>query len=487
MRHGSGGAAPIAVLGMRRSVARAGAFASAILWVACSEPTGPPVAAVSIQAPSELVEFDSVILAASLHDASGNAVQRRVTWSSLDPGIVTVSSSGLATARHPGVGRVVASAGTASEAISDTAFIRGVVVFRTVSAGEGHTCAVTSKGSVYCWGSNVNLQLGFLNSGYSRIPVKAPAGPSSLDVTAGWTHSCARTSTAVSCWGRNDAGAFGVGPGFAGTSGHLGMAFSALTAGDAVTCGLVGTDGYCWGQNGFGALGDGTHMDRWSPVPVAGGLALIEVSAGRHKTCAVTTSGAAYCWGLNLGVTPTPVPGGLTFTTISTGGGHTCAVTTAHELYCWGSNGVGQLGRDPQTVFATADPLVVPGGLLFSSVTTGDGHTCGITTSNSAYCWGGNASGALGIGVDTPSVSQPQRVQGTYTSVSAGASHTCAIGPGVQAASVAYCWGQGAIGDSSAARRDVPTRVWGQAQAMQSPVGVTTATRWAVRRSVEPP
>src|SRR5437870_4667396 len=77
---------------------------------------------------------------------------------------------------------------------------------------------------------------------------------------------------------------------------------------------------------------------------------------------ALTTSGAAYCWGdeSNVGllgdgkttggsVVPTPVAGGLTFTTLSAGPSETCGVTTSGAAYCWGYNAFGQLGDGTHT------------------------------------------------------------------------------------------------------------------------------------------
>src|SRR5439155_24488068 len=77
-----------------------------------------------------------------------------------------------------------------------------------------------------------------------------------------------------------------------------------------------------------------------------------------------STTGAAYCWGFNSGgqlgdgtttdrFSPTPVAGGVTFAALSAGnngaGGHTCGVTTSGAAYCWGHNGNGQLGDGTTT------------------------------------------------------------------------------------------------------------------------------------------
>src|SRR5213592_735706 len=74
-----------------------------------------------------------------------------------------------------------------------------------------------------------------------------------------------------------------------------------LSAGSDHTCGVAGSGAaYCWGTNTYGGLGDGTYgNNRLTPVAVSGGLTFAAVSGGALYTCGVTTSGAAYCWGLN--------------------------------------------------------------------------------------------------------------------------------------------------------------------------------------------
>src|SRR5439155_285909 len=153
---------------------------------------------------------------------------------------------------------------------------------------------------------------------------------------------------------------------------------------------------------------------RFSPAPVAGGVAFAALSAGNNGAgghiCGVTTSGAAYCWGHNgngqLGdgtttdrLVPTPVAGGVTFAALSAGGQHTCGVTPSGAAYCWGFNGAGGLGDGTTTQRLV--PTLVAGGVTFAALSAGEAHTCGVTTSGVVYCWGLNGNGQVGDGTTT--------------------------------------------------------------------------------------
>jgi len=170
-------------------------------------------------------------------------------------------------------------------------------------------------------------------------------------------------------------------------------------------CGLD-RDGaaYCWGTNIGGELGSGTTVQNTSvPGPVSGGLSFVGLAAGTNHACALTRDGAAYCWGSNelqeLGtgdtvrrLVPTLVSGGLSFSTLAAGGDHTCGIAKSGAAYCWGGNIYGQLGsgssQNPSGV-----PLAVSGGLTFTAITAGAGHTCAIASSGTVYCWGANSDG----------------------------------------------------------------------------------------------
>ena len=287
------------------------------------------------------------------------------------------------------------------------------LTFATVSAGGGHTCGLTTSGVAYCWGQNVDGQVGDGTTADRTTPVLVSLGLTFAAVSSGWYHTCGVTTSGVAyCWGNNTAGQLGDGTSTSRTTPGLvsgALTFAAVDAGRYHTCGVTtGGVAYCWGNNAAGQLGDGTTTDRTTPVLVSDTGAFSTIAAGHVHSCAVATSGVAYCWGWNLEgqlgdgtlttrTTPVPVSGGLTFAVVSTKNRHTCGVTTNGVAYCWGWNANGQLGDGTFSNIRTT-PRLVSGGLTFAAGSAGGFHTCGVTTSSVAYCWGFNGDGELGDG-----------------------------------------------------------------------------------------
>ena len=92
---------------------------------------------------------------------------------------------------------------------------------------------------------------------------------------------------------------------------------------------------------------------------------------------------------------------------VSAGLSHTCAIKTDGSLWCWGDNGKGQLGLGEGTSVNHPVPTQVidPAGSWYK-VAAGAGHTCGVQTAGSLWCWGDNSKGQLGNG-STVSRSKP--------------------------------------------------------------------------------
>jgi alpha-tubulin suppressor-like RCC1 family protein len=202
-------------------------------------------------------------------------------------------------------------------------------------------------------------------------------------------------------------------------------------------------------------------------------LSFRQISAFEGHTCGVTTSDQAYCWGYNLHgqggngtrvhpqLRPVAVAGGHRFRQVSTGVFHTCGVTVSNQALCWGENHSGQRGDGTTTARAVPTPVV--GGIDFREVVTGTSHTCGLALNGAVYCWGDNGSGQLGDGTTGGERHTPGLIARTlrFRHLSAGSVHTC----GVATNDRIFCWGfngLGAVGDGTRTTyRPEPTRVAG--------------------------
>ena len=447
---------------------------------------------------------ETVQLTASARDASGNTISGKTfTWSSSDQTIATVNSTGLVTAVANGAATITAT----TDGVSGTATIDAMIAPVAIGFWVGFTSQdrtisfrVTDQDVIEQLGVRIQASLfgGTCTANFApaeNVPVTDAAFVASLTnqffvglstTVQGSFSSSSRASGSVDGYD----GTFSVLCGsslFAGTGSlwsdqtweasplvptSVEIEFASVNPGGLYTCGVTTAGAaYCWGKNDFGQVGDGSNVERDTPVPVAGGLTFASVDAGGNHTCGLTTSGVAYCWGRNAsdgllgnGSTassdvPVPVAGGLTFASISVENTHTCGVTTSGAAYCWGNGFYGNLGNG-----STADsdvPVPVAGGLTFASVDAGGFHTCGLTPSGAAYCWGDGFDGALGNGSTTDS-DVPVAVAGglTFASVDAGLRYAC----GITTAGVAYCWGtndRGQVGDGSKVERHAPVLVQG--------------------------
>jgi Regulator of Chromosome Condensation (RCC1) repeat protein/Big-like domain-containing protein len=303
-----------------------------------------------------------------------------------------------------------------------------------ITAGYQHACALMSSQQVYCWGYNVDGETGTGVLGDTLSTPIAISGLQASQVSAGGLHTCAVGYPPVAPYG---------------------------------------AAAYCWGYDGNGELGTGA-VGASQPSPVNTGQTFVSVTSGYAHTCAILDSNSpqVYCWGNNRygqvgtdssGLTyPTPLFVGL-FAAVSAGGFHTCAMSTAGASYCWGENIYGQLGTGSLNGNQLA-PVAVQGPVL-QSIVAGYLHTCGLTSAGAAYCWGLDSAGSIGNGQNSGSVLAPAAVSGglTFASLapSQGGYHTC----GLTTSSIAYCWGYnafGQLGNASTSPSPTPVQVVGQ-------------------------
>ena len=211
-------------------------------------------------------------------------------------------------------------------------------------AGNVHTCAIRTNGTLACWGDN---------SSGRRARLQAPSAQSRRQRP----RVRVRTNGTLACWGDNS---YGQATAPAGT-------FTAVGGGGYHTC-AIRTNGTlaCWGYNVNGQA-----------TPPAGTFAAIS-EGGFNHTCAIRTNGTLACWGWGgRRAAPSRPPGpssrsaraAPTAAAIRTNGtspagattprakprhlpapsprsaaaaGHSCATRTNGTIACWGDNDHGQ-------------------------------------------------------------------------------------------------------------------------------------------------
>mmetsp|Transcript_27208 Transcript_27208/g.62728 ORF Transcript_27208/g.62728 Transcript_27208/m.62728 type:complete len:312 (-) Transcript_27208:102-1037(-) len=230
----------------------------------------------------------------------------------------------------------------------------------------------------------------------------------SKKVTVGDAHVCllkALDNKPV-CWGRNYFSESDATP-----SAIKDTTFSMISAGAVSTCGIKKVDDtlYCWGYNGAGETN----------AP-AGTFSY--VSVGSRHACAIrsTTAKDIVCWGLNEDGRLN-APSGK-FRAVEAGAAHTCAIKDSDggSVVCWG--------------FYTESPAATN---LFTKISVGFAHACGIKTDGSVMCWPS--------GIPDGRSTVPSDLGTGVKQISTLGSHTCAI----TSASKIRCWGSDIHGESS--------------------------------------
>jgi len=151
-----------------------------------------------------------------------------------------------------------------------------------VSAGFQHTCARKTDNTLWCWGWNKRGQLGLGNTALPTCYYGEPCAKSPkqvnignvAQVSAGGLHTCARkTDGTMWCWGYNLDGQLGLGDKtnrLMPTKVNISN-LSRVSTGFEHTC-TAKTDGtlWCWGWNKFGQLGIGSIVNKLTPTLVPG-------------------------------------------------------------------------------------------------------------------------------------------------------------------------------------------------------------------------
>ncbi|MBW8772650.1 MAG: Ig-like domain-containing protein, partial [Gemmatimonadetes bacterium] len=439
---------------------------------------------------------DSIQLVAEARSASGAAIPSvTFTWSSADPAIATVSSSGWvkgaangstsinATAAGPSSNVTSSVAGSAPVAVHQ--LVRSVRVTAPDTIATGDTVVTTAvaldragsviPGITFSWGATDTSVVSVDAAG--RVVAKSYGSPS-LDVTP--------TGPAAFLNAQPPHGTVKV---------VVRLVFT-IARGGVV---------HCWGEDDWGQLGNvvaaGPYVPTPSPIPALTAARFRSIEGGDVQdsrsghTCGVGVDGAAYCWGsgswgmlgdgkhgesipVYANPFPTKVASVPSVTQTALGGSHTCLLATDGSAWCAGSNYYGEIGIASLNSDCPGGVEIcvvsfnkVPGGLQFTSIVAGVHHNCGLVASGDAYCWGLDVTGVA------QRVPSPVAVPGglKFKSLSAGGSTTC----GIALDDFTYCWGYTYLGQTGTGIASptqnlvtTPTRVVTSEQFVQIALGV---------------
>jgi alpha-tubulin suppressor-like RCC1 family protein len=278
--------------------------------------------------------------------------------------------------------------------------------WKQVSAGSNLTSAIKTDGTLWIWGSGAEGRLGTNDTTQRNTPVTTFAGGTNWkQVSAGQNHTSAiKTDGTLWTWGWAGLGQLGTNAISSGTNGGPnrltpvttfagGNNWKQVSAGSVHTA-AIKTDGtlWTWGFGSLGQLGTNDAVERCTPVTTfAGGNDWKQVSCGNDFTTAIKTDGSLWVWGYNfsaqLGInntanrnTPvTTFAGGNNWKQVSCGNIHASAIKTEGTLWMWGLNSYGKLGINdannrltPVTTFA--------GGTNWKQVSAGGNHTAAVTS-----------------------------------------------------------------------------------------------------------
>lgn len=325
----------------------------------------------------------------------------------------------------------------------------GTTCWRMVSAGENFSLGIKTDGTLWGWGQNSNrLGLGIGNLANQNLPIQIGTANDWATVSAGNVHSLAvKTNGTLWSWGNGQFGQLGNGI-FSSATANVTQVGTAndwliVSAGNRFSL-AIKTNGtlWSWGLNNTGQLGINNLIDQNIPVQVGTSSNWAKIDAGGQHSLAIDTTGFLYAWGNNtfgqLGdgtnttsLNPIVISSSNNWSEISAGFDHSMVIDTAGILFTFGNNTNGQLCDGTNT----ASNVMVP--ISFSTagtvsfyilVSAGNQHSLAIRNDNTLWSGGFNNSGQLALGNNTPTNTLNQvGTSTTWFAISAGDVHSLAM------------------------------------------------------------
>ena len=460
-------------------------FAALTVCACTAEPLGPPhlvpVATVAVAPANPVVSVGAKAPLTPIPlDVRGDTLTNRTfTWASSDVAVATVDGQGVVTGVAAGTAQITATSegksGSVTMTVSTTPVGSVTVTPTSATANVGGTVTLTGAafdgggaplpGRVFSWASSSTAvaavtSLGVvhgINQGTATITGTSEGKSATATVTVVLAPVASVTVAPAT-------GTVGLGE-------TLQLAATVKDAGGHTLTGRTVTwqssnalvvsvsntglaRGLAQGDVTITATAEGVN----GTAAIGGRLRFTSVSAGQDFTCAVTPLRTAYCWGRNVAgalgngtttnsTTPVAVslPVGVLLDSVSAGQDHACGLSSTGAIYCWGGNDLGQLGTGNTNPQTTPQLVSVTPAAIFTQVAAAAKFTCAVTTTNLILCWGLNFQGQLGnatnVGTNTPNPSPLEVLGGPFRAVSATQGHACSLINGSGQDGFVACWG----------------------------------------------
>ncbi|MCL2680585.1 MAG: hypothetical protein FWF11_03830, partial [Coriobacteriia bacterium] len=309
----------------------------------------------------------------------------------------------------------------------------------TFAAGGAHSLAIRADGTLWSWGGNTFGATG-LGTDFDEqlIPAQVGSDADWVSVTAGDFHSLAiKSDGTLWAWGDNDWGAAGLGdtvnaqlvPAQVGSDTDWVLVSTGNTTSHAIKA-----DGtlWSWGEARSGRAGiDTTEIVQYVPVQVGSDTDWAAVSAGGNHSIALKTDGTLWSWGNNqfgatgivglpIGTsldaaqwTPAQVSSDTNWASVSAGWQHSLALKSDGTLWSWGWNSGGRTGLGTYTGNQLT-PAQVGTATNWRQVSASNAAALALAADGTIWSWGWNEFGVTGLGAGMGNTIVPTQV-GTAT------------------------------------------------------------------------
>lgn len=269
-----------------------------------------------------------------------------------------------------------------------------------------HNIALSTDGTVWCWGSNTNGELGDGTTTNRSYPIKVQGLSGIIQVAPGNRRSFALAADGK-VWG--------------------------------------------WGDNTSGQLGDGTSGNqRLTPVQVVNLTAVSSIAtcmdfpAIPTPNLAVKSDGTVWQWGQAV----SQVAGLANIVWAALDSSHSVAIQSDGSVWTWGSNNAGQLGDGTTTAHASPQKLSAFSGV--ANVVAWKGRNFAIKTNGTLWAWGANDGGSVLGNGNTSNVLTPIQLSNFSNAIGVATNDYASLG--IQAGGALWGWGanvSGLFGDGS--------------------------------------